>query len=142
MAAYIDCRRQSGDVGRRLFYRKAERRCFSAEALRAYAESIYLPEQLALEPGIIRVWIFLAYRAQQRPFRKLRHAVERAADADADHYRRARIRPRSTYRVDDELLKALSAVRRAEHGKPTHILAAEALGHDRYPESVAGHEVQ
>ena len=79
--------------------------------------------------------------AGERLLRHVRGLIKGAADAHADHNRRARIRARVFHRPQDEVLHALHAVGRLEHLNLAHVFAARALRGDGDMKLIAGHDV-
>src|SRR5258705_5795956 len=119
----------------------AEGRRVAAIALRADPEPVDAREQLLLQRVERGVRVGGADLAEQRLLRQDRGLLERAADADAQDERRARVRARHLHAVDDEVLHALDTGGRGQHQVLRTVLAAAALGHDRELELGAGRDV-
>ena len=66
MTAYVYGAWEPGYVSGINLYVYGESGVFSAEALRAYAERVYLPEHSPLHIGVIRVGVVLVGRASER----------------------------------------------------------------------------
>ena len=106
----------------------AQCRGLSAESLGADPQSVDALQQFLFQCSIIRVGIWLVQRTEQRLFGKGRHFVEASSDTDAQHDGRTRVGTSDLHGLIDEILYALHAVCRFQHGQAAHVLTAKALG--------------
>ena len=94
-------------------------------------------EELFLQLCILGHGMTLIDRARKSLLREECRTIHRAADADADDLRRARIRAGVLDDLHDSLLHTLDAISRNEHFHTGLILRTEALRCDRNAEAVA-----
>ena len=120
--------------------RAGERGHRAAEALRTDTRGIDLVEDRLLHFRVQRVGIVLAHRAQQRALGKESRLVARAAEAHADHDRRAGVGACIHTRIRNEIHDLLLCRGRGEHLHRAHVLRAKALGRDRNFDLIARHD--
>ena len=68
--------------------------------------------------------------------------LERTADTDANHNRRAGVRSGQLRRLDDEVDHPFASVGGREHFEAAHVLATAALGEQLQPQLVTGEQIQ
>ena len=83
-----------------------------AEALRAYAEGVYLLKELALHRGVVCVRVRAPQGPEQRAAGEARDGVEAAAYADAHDYGRAGVAACGADRIEHEFAHARPRPRR------------------------------
>ena len=106
-----------------------EHRHVAAEAHRPDPGLVQQPVQLLLELRHVRVVVTRADRPGDRLLGEVHRVVGRAADADPDNPRRARLPAGADDRLEHELLDPLHAVRGNAHLQEAHVLGARALRH-------------
>ena len=84
--------------------------------------------QFFLQRRIVRIGVVLVQGQQQRFLGQLGHPLKVAANADAQHHGRARVRARVAHGLQHHPFHARQAVGRGKHFQLAHVLAAKPLG--------------
>ncbi len=119
-------------MGARRFYIDADDGCIAADAHRADLAHIERITQLCLERREVRARVRLVNRAQGRHRSKPRDLLDRPAYADADYKRRAGVRARPQYGIDNELFDARHTCRRRQERERAPESRARTLGRRLY----------
>ena len=127
VAAHVDHTGQAGDMGRKHLDVHGQRGRPAAEALRPYAELVNAAENALLHFGIEGVGVALRDGAGEGTFSKERRRLDRAADADAQHYGRTRVASGAADRFHHEVLHLAQGRRGQQHFHGALVFAAEAL---------------
>ena len=141
MAADRHSDRQAGDVRRAPLDVDTEAGRRAAE-LRSNTRFIDELEEIVFEFRIFWHRVMRVDRTRQGNLAHDSGAVHRAADADADDHRRARVHAGMQDDLHDSLLDALKAVSRYEHLDAALILGTEALRLNRDLELVARNDLR
>ena len=98
------------------------------QALGANARAVDFRQQFFLQRRIVRIGVVLVQGQQQRFLGQLGHPLKVAANADAQHHGRARVRARVAHGLQHHPFHARQAVGRGKHFQLAHVLAAKAFG--------------
>ncbi len=111
------------------------------QALGANARAIDFRQEFFLQRRIVRIGITLIQGQQQRFLGQLGHPLKVAANADAQHHGRARVRARVAHGLQHHPFHARQTVGRGKHFQLAHVLAAKAFGRHGELQRIPRHQL-